>query len=164
MSGGSPPGSAAQNTQTDPLGGTTAGTITDNSSSGVNSLQQPVSITSDTTTNYCFSVWFPKEVSATFYPSIGYRSGALNGDVILNTNTGVATNRTGFGVGSFGVIDEGTWWRLYAVVQNNNQSSINICCCPAIALSSTTAGGIDVSAEGTKTVYGFKMEKGTVPT
>jgi hypothetical protein len=142
----------------------TAASSTDASGIAVATCQQLVPVTADHSTYYCFSCYVPKTVSATSFPALGYRSSpdTLFGDVCINTNTGVVTNRTDEPAQGFGVVDAGSWWRVYVYAQNAGLSQLGIAFAPCF--NTDGLGDFDLLLEGSAIWWGPKMELGTVPT
>lgn len=96
------------NTDVAPDGTTTADTITTTASTSVQ-----VNITTVSGVTYAASASFKKTIGATTFPMLTLNGSASFGQVILNTNTGAASVRSGVtGATNVVVTDQTTYWRL----------------------------------------------------
>jgi len=114
------------------------------------------------------SVFVKKTVSAATFPGISiYYSGgtSINSGITLNTDTGVATARSGGGVSApdrFAMQDFGDYWRASVTVSNNgtNNTSVLGYISPAV---NTNGSGTWVATTGSFVAYGAQVEAGSTP-
>lgn len=134
--------------------------VTDNSSNDER-LKVDVTIPADTS-NYVASIFIKKDSNTDRFPEIGLLIDA-SAQIFtqLNTSTGSITNRVDDGVFDAGVIDCGSYWRLWVSLQNNSSSSMSFFFRPS---SSTVFGTYEGTATGTAYVYGAMFEQGSFPT
>ena len=151
------------NSNVAPDGNTTADTITDDNAAGFDTLDQAISIVSGTTT-YVASVYIRKDSDETRFPELNVRvqtGGTIRSAFIgLNTATGAIAERSGSAAADFYVVDAGDYWRLVAVLTDNDtgNTEIRFRLYPAIG---TSLAVVDSGATGSIVVWGMQLEIGT---
>lgn len=115
------PGTRTANTDVAPDGTTTADTLTDNITGNYTGLRQSFSVPNGSQ-SYVGSLYFKKTTGAASFPGLTllYSGGTIKASsVAINTDTGVATARTGEVPDSVEVRDAGAYWRVFVTSANN---------------------------------------------
>ena len=139
-------------TETAPDGTATA-TVVSNTSD-YQSLRFNLALTGDVVT----SVAVRKTTGATHFPGLSVQIASTYRSIALNTNTGVATPRSSepVPVGEFGVIDNGTFWRVW--IRSSGLNSVYIY--PRV---NTDAGATWTGGNGSQVFWGAQIENATTP-
>jgi hypothetical protein len=138
------------NTDTAPDGTLTADTIATTSSSPVTSA----GIVATNGAQYRLSVWLKKTTGATTFPMTAINGSTSFGQVILNTNTGVASVRTGIpGATSLSVASDGDYWKL-SYLWTSNTTSITVLIYPA---ASTDGSSFSTGLSGSCVAWGASL-------
>lgn len=155
------------NTAIAPDGTLTAGTITDDRtdySEYVYKLATPVN-----SLPYCFSVFIKKDSDQTRFPMIATTcSGATSvfANLFVDTKLGICKPRPGYLPDSYGIIDHGTYWRVWLRVVNNatGNTELNTSIKPAQGLDWSLADPYTATATGSITCWGAQLEQSPFPT
>jgi len=145
------------NTQTAPDGTLTADTVT--ATAGNQVFQSGVSVLSGS--SYAVSFSIRKTTGATVFPLISLESGTAAGQVILNTNTGIANVRAGVpGAANLSVASQGDYWRLsYSTTLNGSTAGVSFY--PAASTDGINYFG---GLSGSQVIWGAQLELGSVAT
>ena len=140
-----------------PDGTLTADTVT--STSG-NQIEQ-TGVTTVNGATYATSAWIKKTIGATVFPMLCFNSSTVFGQVILNTNTGAASVRSGLaGATNVVVVDAVDYWRLsFATVAGTTSSQVLFY--PA---ASTNGTSYSAGLSGSQVVWGAQIELGSTAT
>lgn len=160
--------SVIANTTTAPDGTVTADTVTDADAAHVGNMNVNATIANDSTT-WCVSLFIQKLSSApTFFPAIRVQIHAgtdLDLAFVLNQQTGAfLTNRIAGTLTASGIIDHGTFWRVWIAGPNvsNNGTSIVLFAEPAWTI--IFSSGNSVAAVGSTVAWGCQAENTAFPT
>ena len=143
-----------------PDGLTTGDTLTANADVAQRRKHDSTVIAADLTTYYCFSVFVKKDLVAThqavFAPACEVGGTTVSQSLRINLATGAVTQTAGTGTYSTQCVDCGDWWRVWAVILNNNNT---------IAAMNVYVTETGTSATGKSTSYwGAQIEVGSLPT
>ena len=145
--------SVTANTHAAPDGTMTADTVTATS----NEITQG-SIPVSSGSAYSVSISIRKTTGATVFPMVSIGGGTATGQVILNTNTGVANIRSGLpGATNLNVVDQGDYWRLsYTLTPNGSPATVRV-----YAAASTDGTSYASGLSGSCVVWGAQVELGS---
>jgi hypothetical protein len=148
--------SVTANTHAAPDGTMTADTVTATSNQ---ITQDSVPVSSGSA--YSVSISIRKTTGATVFPMLFSGGGTAVGQVILNTNTGVANIRSGApGATNLTVVDQGDYWRLsYTFTPNGSPANVRV-----YAAASTDGTSYASGLSGSCVVWGAQLELGSTAT
>ena len=144
------------NTHIAPNGTLTADTIT-------NTVGNEISTNIITVSGlaYTASISIKKTVGATVFPMVALNGASVFGQVILNTNTGVATVRTGVsGATNVVVVDQVDYWRVSFSFVTDTASSNLVYYAGASTNGASYASGL----VGSQVIWGAQVELGSIVT
>ena len=142
------------NTDTAPDGAETADTL---NSTG-NQIKQILTVPN--TGDFVVSTYIKKTTSATTYPMVSFTDGSLFAQVVLNTNTGVASIVSGVsGAENIAVASDGDYWRLSFSGDFTSTSLV----LDIYAAGSTNGTSYSLNT-GSAVFWGAQIEQGTVAT
>ena len=144
------------NTTVAPSGTTTADTF-----STVSGAEITQSVTVISGAAYRVSLSFAKTSGATVFPMLALNGSAAFGQVIINTNTGVAAVRSGLpGATSVTVTDQTTFWRLsFTFAPDTTNAALKV-----YAAASTDGTSFTGGLSGSCIIWGAQLETGSTAT
>jgi hypothetical protein len=157
------PGTRTANTDVAPDGTTTADTITDNIVGNYSSVRQAVAIATGGA-QYRGSVYAKKTSGATSFPGMTLAAtggSAKFASVALNTDTGVATARTGEVPDGIAVQDFGTYWRVAWTITTlaaNTSLQLEV----AAAVNTDASATWSAATQGSAVIWGAMLAPASV--
>ncbi len=111
--------------------------------------------------NYVFAFEILKTVAATNFPALDVRFGAVLSSVVVNTDLGTLTDRSGWSPTGSGIRDMGTYWQAWLYNTNTNSTVWSVIVEPAF--NSNGSGTPSVAATGPATFRNGYFGQGNAP-